>query len=118
MIDGRSFFNQPVLNDEITYNNIPKIIYGQGDDYTTSLFQKHKTISIISGKQQKLDANSKVMQKINFTGNLIEQLIRRITRGGEGEARSPCPFSKIGKGCPNFGKKCPDCVHLGLNFSF
>ena len=28
------------------------------------------------------------------------------------ERELPCPFSKIGKKCPDFGEKCPDCGHL------
>ena len=35
MIDGRKFFDQPMKNDQITYDNIQKIAAGQGDDYTT-----------------------------------------------------------------------------------
>ena len=35
MIDGKSFFDQPIKNDKITYDNIGKIATGQGDDYTT-----------------------------------------------------------------------------------
>ena len=35
MIDGKNFFDQPVKNDKVTYNNIRKIVTGQGDDYTT-----------------------------------------------------------------------------------
>ena len=35
MIDGRMFFDKPVKNNLITYNNIQKIATGQGDDYTT-----------------------------------------------------------------------------------
>ena len=35
MIDGRNFFEQPVKNNFITYDNIWKIATGQGDDYTT-----------------------------------------------------------------------------------
>ena len=35
MIDGRMFFDKPVKNNLITYNNIQKIAIGQGDDYTT-----------------------------------------------------------------------------------
>ena len=35
VIDGRSFFDQPVINNLITYDNIQKIATGQGDDYTT-----------------------------------------------------------------------------------
>ena len=35
MIDGKNFFNQPVKNNKVTYENIRKIAIGQGDDYTT-----------------------------------------------------------------------------------
>ena len=35
MIDGKNFFDQPVRNDQVTYENIRKIAIGQGDDYTT-----------------------------------------------------------------------------------
>ena len=34
MIDGRNFFNQPIINYLKTYDNIRKIAKGQGDDYT------------------------------------------------------------------------------------
>ena len=37
--------------------------------------------------------------------------LSRVTRGGKGGGL-PCPFSKIGKKCPNFEKKCRDCGHL------
>ena len=36
---------------------------------------------------------------------------RRVTRGGRGEGL-PCPFLKIGKKCPNFWEKYPDCDQL------
>ena len=35
MIDGRSFFDEPMKNDLKTYDNIRKIASGQGKDYTT-----------------------------------------------------------------------------------
>ena len=35
MIDGQKLFDQPVRNDLIKYDNIPKIATGQADDYTT-----------------------------------------------------------------------------------
>ena len=35
MINGKNFFDQPIKNNEITYDNIRKIATGQGDDYTT-----------------------------------------------------------------------------------
>ena len=35
MIDGKNFFDQPIKCDNITYDNIRKIVTGQGDNYTT-----------------------------------------------------------------------------------
>ena len=35
MIDGKIFFDQPVRNGKVTYENVRKIATGQGDDYTT-----------------------------------------------------------------------------------
>ena len=35
MIDRRNFFDQTIKNDLRTYDNIRKILTGQGDDYTT-----------------------------------------------------------------------------------
>ena len=58
MIDGRNLFDQPIKNDLKTYDNIRKIVTGQGDDYTTgclldySYFKKYcKLIAIDLGKQ-------------------------------------------------------------------
>ena len=77
MIDGKNFFDQPVKNDKVTYENIRKITIGQGDDYTTgclldyTYFKKYyKMIAIDLSKQQALDADPKAIQQINFTANL------------------------------------------------
>ena len=35
MINGENFFDQPVKDDKVTYENIRKIATGKGDDYTT-----------------------------------------------------------------------------------
>ena len=77
IIDGRNFYNQLIKNNLKAYNNIRKIATGQGYDYTTgclldyAYFKEHfKLIAIDSSKQQKLDADPKAMQQINFTGNL------------------------------------------------
>ena len=35
MINGENFFDQPIKNNKITYENIRKIATDQGDDYTT-----------------------------------------------------------------------------------
>ena len=77
VIDGRKFFDQPVKNNLITYDNIRKIATGQGDDYTTgcpldyNYFDNYyKMIAIDLSKQQPLDADPKAIQQINFTANL------------------------------------------------
>ena len=67
MIDGKNFFDQPIKNNKITYENIIKIATGQGDDYTTgslldyTYFKNyHKMIAIHLSKQQALDGCVKV----------------------------------------------------------
>ena len=35
MIDEKNFFDQPVKNNKVTFENIRKLATGQGDDYTT-----------------------------------------------------------------------------------
>ena len=34
MIDGINFFDQPIKDNKVTYENIRKIATGQGDDHT------------------------------------------------------------------------------------
>ena len=77
MIDGKNFFDQPVKNDKVTYENIRKIATGQGDDYTTGCLldyiyfkNYYKMIAVNLNKQQALDADPKAIQQINFTANL------------------------------------------------
>ena len=77
MIDGKKIFNQPINSNLKTYENIRKIGTGQGDDYTAacllgcSYFKEYyKMIAIDLSKQQDLDADSRAIQKINFTANL------------------------------------------------
>ena len=77
MIDGKNFFDQPVKNDKVTYENIRKIATGQGDDYTTGCLldyiyfkNYYKMIAVDLSKQQALDADPKANQQINFTASL------------------------------------------------
>ena len=42
MIDGKNFFDQPVKSNMRTYDNIRKILTGQGDDYTTDCLLDYK----------------------------------------------------------------------------
>ena len=52
MIDGWTFFEQPVKNNSIRYDNIQKITTCQGDDYTTgSLMDYSYSKSFMSWKE-------------------------------------------------------------------
>ena len=77
MINGENFFDQPIKNNKVTYENIRKIAIGQGDDYTTGCLLDYlyftNTYTIIAvdlSKQQALDADPRAIQQINFTANL------------------------------------------------
>ena len=77
MINGENFFDQPIKNNKVTYENIRKITTGQGDDYTTGCFldysyfvDTYKMIAVDLSKQQALDADPRAIQQINFTANL------------------------------------------------
>ena len=96
MIDGKNFFDQPVKNDKVTYENIRKITIGQGDDYTTgclldyTYFKKYyKMIAVDLSKQQALDADPKAIQQINFTANLDRAENTRLYFNFE-EAKKNC----------------------------
>ena len=72
-----TFFDQPIKNDKVTYENIRKIATGQGDDYTTGCLLDYsyfadtcKMIAVDLSKQQALDADPRAIQQINFTANL------------------------------------------------
>ena len=77
MIDGINLFHRPIKNDLKTYDNFRMVATGQGDDYTIGclldypyLKKYYQLIAIDLSKQQKLDADPKAIQQINFTGNL------------------------------------------------
>ena len=77
VINGENFFDQPIKNNKITYDNIRKIATGQGDDYTTGCLldypyfkDTYKMIAVDLSKQQALDAVPRAIQQINFTANL------------------------------------------------
>ena len=76
MINGENFFDQPVKDNKVTYENIIKIATGKGDDYATGCLldpyfkDSYKTIAIDLSKQQALDAHPRAIRQINFTANL------------------------------------------------
>ena len=76
-INGENFFDQPIKNKKITYDNIRKITAGYGDDYTTGCLldylyfaDTYKMIAVDLSQQQALDASPRAIQQINFTANL------------------------------------------------
>ena len=76
-IDGRNFYNQPINDSIKQYDEIRKISTGQGDDYTTgclldfSYFEKnYRLIAVDLSKQKALDADSRAIQQIIFTGKI------------------------------------------------
>ena len=77
VINGENFFDQPIKNNKITYDNTGKIVIGQGDDYTTGClldypyFEKtYKMIAVDLSKQEALDADPRAIHQINFIENL------------------------------------------------
>ena len=72
MMNGQNFFDQPLKNNLITYDNIRKIATDQGDDYAVGCLldynyfnNYYKMIAIDFSKQEVLDADQKTIQQIN-----------------------------------------------------
>ena len=80
MINGENFFDQPIKNNKVTYDNIRKISREKllyGDDNTTGCLLDYPNfkdtyimIAVDLSKQQALDADPRAIQQINFTENL------------------------------------------------
>ena len=77
VINGENFFDQPIKNNKVTFENIRKIATDQGDDYTTGCLldypyfkDSYKMIAVDLSKQQVSDADPRAIQQINFTTNL------------------------------------------------
>ena len=77
MINGENFFDQPVKNNEVTYEIIRKVATGLGDDDTIGCLLdypyfkgSYKMIAVDLSKQQALDADPRANQQNNFTANL------------------------------------------------
>ena len=76
-IDGRNFYGQPINDSIKQYDEIRKISTGQIDDYTTgclldfAYFEDNYTlIAADLSKQKALDADSRAIQQIVFTGKI------------------------------------------------
>ena len=74
-IDDRNFYDQPINDSIKQYDENRKISTGQGDDYTAgcllhySYFEKkYRLLAAVQRKQKALDADSRAIQQIIFTG--------------------------------------------------
>ena len=77
LIDGINFYDQPINDIIKQYDETRKIATGQGDDYTKGcwldyqyLKDHYNLIAIYLSKQKELDADSRVIQQIEFYGML------------------------------------------------
>ena len=68
VINGENFFDQPIKNKKITYDNITKIATGYGDDYTTGclldypyFIKTYKMIAVDLSTQKALDFDPKAI---------------------------------------------------------
>ena len=85
MINVENFFDQPIKNDKVTYENIRKICSGSGDDCTTGCLlvypyfkNSYKMIAVALSKQQIVDSDPRAVQQINFTADLDKEGNTRI----------------------------------------
>ena len=76
-IDGRNFYDQPINDSFKQYDEVRKISTGQCDDYTAGylldyfLFEKKYRLTAADlSKQKALDADSRAIQQIIFTGSI------------------------------------------------
>ena len=72
-IDGRNFYDQPINDSIKQYDEVRKILIGQGGDYTTGclldfayFIKKYRLIAVDLSKQK---VDSRAIQQILFTGN-------------------------------------------------
>ena len=81
-IDGRNFYDQSTNDSIKQYDEIKKISTGQGDDYTTGCLWDFAyfikiciLIAVDLSKQKDLDAHSRAIQQILFTGKLSADVL-------------------------------------------
>ena len=64
MIDGQNFFHGPIENDLRTYDNIQKIVIGQGGYYTTGYLLDYSYFNSYYELQQQISVNNKRLMMI------------------------------------------------------
>ena len=73
IIDGRSFYDNPIESDIEKYRELKKVMIGKGEDYTTgslldfNYFDKHyKLVAVDLRKQKELHADPRAIQQIEL----------------------------------------------------
>ena len=73
IIDGRNFYDNPIVSDIEKYRELKKVMIGKGEDYTTgslldyNYFDKHyKLVAVDLSKQKELDIHPRAIQQIEF----------------------------------------------------
>ena len=76
-IDGRNFYDQPINDSIKQYDEVRKVSTGPGEDYTTGCLldyayfkDNYRLITADLNKQKALDADSRAIQQIMFTGKI------------------------------------------------
>ena len=79
IINGKNFYNQSIDSDIKRFEEIRKLTTRQGEDYTTwclldydYIKNHYKLIAVALSRQKELDADPKVIQQIEFVGQLKE----------------------------------------------
>ena len=81
-IDGRNFYDQAINDSAKQYNEVRKVLTGQGDDHTTGVldftsFEKnYRLIAVDLSKQKALIADPKAIQQVVFIGKALNDAIR------------------------------------------
>ena len=73
IIDGRNFYDNPILSNTAKYRELKKVMIGKEEDYTTgslldyNYFKKHyELVAVDLSKQKELDADPRAIQQIEF----------------------------------------------------
>ena len=73
MINGENFFDQPIKDNKVMYENIVKVATDKGDDYTTGCLldypyfrDNYKMIAVDLSRQQALDPDPRKFSKLIY----------------------------------------------------
>ena len=73
IIDGRTFYDNPIESDIEKYRELKKVMIEKGEDYTTGYlldydyFKKnYRLVAVDFSKQKELDADPRAIQQIEF----------------------------------------------------